>query len=51
MHCVIEHPANHGLADILFNVTHNHHKTEQYLGDGHRWASRSATPANASANG
>lgn len=37
MHCVIEHPANHGLADILFNVTHNHHKTEQYLGDGHRW--------------
>lgn len=37
MEYLIEHLAHHGITEIMVNVAHNHHKIEQYFGDGHRW--------------
>lgn len=37
MEYLIEHLASHGITQIMVNVAHNHHKIEQYFGDGHRW--------------
>jgi len=37
MEYLIEHLARYGITEIMVNVAHNHHKIEQYFGDGHRW--------------
>lgn len=37
MEYLIEHMANFGIKEIMLNVAHQHHKIEQYFGDGHRW--------------
>lgn len=37
MEYLIEHLARHGITEIMVNVAYNHHKIEQYFGDGHRW--------------
>ena len=37
MEYLIEHLCNYGITDIMVNVAHNHHKIEQYFGDGRRW--------------
>lgn len=37
MEYLIEHLSNYGITDIMVNVAHNHHKIEQYFGDGRRW--------------
>jgi mannose-1-phosphate guanylyltransferase len=37
MEYLIEHLANFGVNEIMVNVAFNHHKIEQYFGDGHRW--------------
>ena len=37
MEYLIEHLASHGITEIMVNVAHNHHKIENYFGDGHRW--------------
>lgn len=37
MEYLITHLAHHGITEIMVNVAHNHHKIEQYFGDGHRW--------------
>ena len=37
MEYLIEHLASYGITDIMVNVAFNHHKIEQYFGDGHRW--------------
>jgi mannose-1-phosphate guanylyltransferase len=37
MEYLIKHLASHGITDIMVNVAHNHHKIEQYFGDGRRW--------------
>lgn len=37
MEYLIEHLASYGITEIMVNVAFNHHKIEQYFGDGHRW--------------
>ena len=37
MEYLIEHLASYGVTEIMVNVAFNHHKIEQYFGDGHRW--------------
>jgi mannose-1-phosphate guanylyltransferase len=37
MEYLIEHMAKFGIKEIMLNVAHQHHKIEQYFGDGHRW--------------
>lgn len=37
MEYLVEHLAQYGITEIMVNVAHNHHKIEQYFGDGHRW--------------
>jgi len=37
MEYLIEHLASYGIKEIMVNVAFNHHKIEQYFGDGHRW--------------
>src|SRR5664279_4317756 len=37
MEYLIEHLASYGIKEIMVNVAYNHHKIEQYFGDGHRW--------------
>ena len=37
MEYLIEHLAQYGITEIMVNVAFNHHKIEQYFGDGHRW--------------
>ncbi len=37
MEYLIEHLAHYGVNEIMVNVAYNHHKIEQYFGDGHRW--------------
>ena len=37
MEYLIEHLARYGITEIMVNVAFNHHKIEQYFGDGHRW--------------
>ena len=37
MEYLIEHLAHYGITEIMVNVAHNHHKIEEYFGDGHRW--------------
>ena len=37
MEYLIEHLANFGITEIMVNVAFQHHKIEQYFGDGHRW--------------
>jgi mannose-1-phosphate guanylyltransferase len=37
MEYLIEHLARYGIKEIMVNVAYNHHKIEQYFGDGHRW--------------
>ena len=37
MEYLIEHLARYGITEIMVNVAHNHHKIENYFGDGHRW--------------
>ena len=37
MEYLIEHLASYGVTEIMVNVAYNHHKIEQYFGDGHRW--------------
>jgi mannose-1-phosphate guanylyltransferase len=37
MEYLIEHMASHGITQIMLNVAYQHHKIEQYFGDGHRW--------------
>ncbi|MDD3935976.1 NDP-sugar synthase [Rhodoferax sp.] len=34
---LIEHLASHGIREIMINVAFNHHKIENYFGDGRRW--------------
>lgn len=34
---LIEHLARFGIREIMINVAFNHHKIENYFGDGHRW--------------
>ncbi len=37
MEYLIEHMASFGINEIMVNVAFQHHKIEQYFGDGHRW--------------
>ncbi len=37
MEYLIEHMAKFGVREIMVNVAFQHHKIEQYFGDGHRW--------------
>jgi mannose-1-phosphate guanylyltransferase len=37
MEYLIEHMASFGITEIMLNVAFQHHKIEQYFGDGHRW--------------
>jgi len=37
MEYLIEHLSNFGITEIMVNVAYQHHKIEQYFGDGHRW--------------
>ena len=37
MEYLIEHLARFGVTEIMVNVAFQHHKIEQYFGDGHRW--------------
>ena len=37
MEYLIEHLASFGIKEIMVNVAFQHHKIEQYFGDGHRW--------------
>ena len=37
MEYLIEHLARYGITEIMVNVAFQHHKIEQYFGDGHRW--------------
>ena len=37
MEYLIEHMASFGVKEIMVNVAFQHHKIEQYFGDGHRW--------------
>ena len=37
MEYLIEHLAHYGITEIMVNVAYNHHKIENYFGDGHRF--------------
>ena len=37
MEYLIQHMARFGVTEIMVNVAFQHHKIEQYFGDGHRW--------------
>ncbi len=37
MEYLVEHLERHGVREIMVNLAHNHHKIEDYFGDGRRW--------------
>lgn len=37
MEYLIEHLAHHGVQELMVNVAYQHHKIEQYFGNGQRW--------------